>query len=207
MSRRPECPRCAGAVLPPSAFSSSWRCDRHGVVAPLHLFASASPEAIDMVRRLTHVPMWLPAPMPVGWSVTGLGYAGDDRSGARATLVACSGPAPLGGPADLLLVAEEPGVGLGAGYAGIDGPDPGPQLEEQRAGIVRTQGHPTALWPISGVSDRCAVVGEAAGLWLWAILWPAPAGYLLAEDLRLNDLREGTPGDLPVGPTSPRLRR
>lgn len=44
--------------------------------------------------------------------------AGDERTGARATAVALAGPSPLGGPADLVLVAEEPGVGLGARLAG-----------------------------------------------------------------------------------------
>ena len=39
--------------------------------------------------------------------------------------LACSGPTPFSdGPADVLLIAEEPGVGLGAHFAGLAGPDP-----------------------------------------------------------------------------------
>ena len=63
--------------------------------------------------------------MPLGWLVTGLTYAGDDRTGPRATVLVCSGPAPLGGAADLMILAEEPGIGLGAHFAGLAGPDPG----------------------------------------------------------------------------------
>jgi len=50
-------------------------------------------------------------------------HAGDDVSGVRATGVVTSGPNPMGGPADLMLVAEEPGVGLGARFAGVEGAD------------------------------------------------------------------------------------
>jgi hypothetical protein len=42
---------------------------------------------------------------------------------------------------------------------------------------------------------------------LWAILWPAAAGYVLAEDLELHDLRESVPPDLVVGAPSPYLMR
>jgi hypothetical protein len=75
----------------------------------------------------------MPWPLPVGWLFTGVAYAGDDRHGGRATAVACSGPGPLGGMGELILVAEELGVGLGARYAGVDGPDPGPYLESIKA--------------------------------------------------------------------------
>ena len=39
------------------------------------------------------MPLWCPWPLPTGWTVTGVGWVGDDRSGVRATAVACSGPA------------------------------------------------------------------------------------------------------------------
>jgi hypothetical protein len=48
-------------------------------------------------------------------------------------------------------------------------------------------------------------VGEAEGLWLWAVLWPADAGYLFAEDVNLHDLREAAPGPLIFGVPSPYL--
>lgn len=73
-----------------------------------------SVEALGVVVHRARVPVWMPWPLPVGWLFTGAAYAGDDRSGGRATVVACSGPGPLGGMAELLLVAEELGVELGA---------------------------------------------------------------------------------------------
>lgn len=155
--------------------------------------------------------------MPAGWTMAGLGYAGDERIRARACVIACTGPAPLGGKAEMLLVAEEPGVGLGAGYAGLDGPDPGPGsgpafatspgVTEARAATVRVSGHPIALWTVPAPADRCVVVGEAEGRWLWAILWPAEAGYLFAEEMALHDLREGVPTEMTLGVHSPYLLR
>ena len=154
------------------------------------------------------VPAWLPWPLPHGWVVSGLAHAGDDRIGSRATAVACTGPAPLGGPGDLVIVAEEPGVGLGARYAGLPGPDPGAALDRTpphaRVGVA---GHDMPLWLVREVpDDRCAYVGEALGYWLWMVLWPAPAGVLLMEHIALVDL--GDPGlllDFPVGALSDRL--
>lgn len=105
----------------------------------------------------------------------------------------------------MLLVAEELGVGVGAGYAGLAGPDPGAAIGGVRAASVHAAGRPTALWTVPAPDDRCVAVGEAMGLWLWAILWPAAAGYMLAEDLALHDLRESVPTDLVIGAHSPRL--
>jgi hypothetical protein len=173
----------------------------------VHVLPTATAEAVEHLRALSEVPCWIPSPMPPDWTVTGLAYAGDERSRGRAAVLACAGPAPLGGVADMLLVAEEPGVGLGAGYAGLDEPDPGPAVGGSRATSMKAGGHPTALWVVPSDDDRCVAVGEAAGLWLWAILWPAAAGYVLAEDLELHDLRESVPPDLVVGAPSPYLMR
>ena len=54
--------------------------------------------------------------------------------------------------------------------------------------------------------DRAIFVGEAMGLWLWAIVWPATAGVLMYDDLSLIDLREAE-ADLVLdfGALSPRL--
>lgn len=180
---------------------------RHGDVAPLQPVARPSAELIAAVVDRARVPVWLPWPLPVGWLVTGIAWAGDERTGARAVVTACSGPAPLGGVADLLVVAEEPGVGLGAFLAGLTGPDPGwsdsasaPQAK------VHAAGHPTSLWCVNGPEDRAVYVGEAKADWLWAVLWPEAAGLLLAEEVTLTDLREvDHPLDLPFGAPSPRL--
>ncbi|WP_424536176.1 DUF6758 family protein [Sphaerisporangium viridialbum] len=203
----PTCPRCFGTLRPPSAWSSAWRCGVHGTVPP---FQSRRPseEALDVVRKGSRVPFWLPWPLPTGWLVTGFGDAGEELTGTHAGVVALSGPAVTHGPADLLIVAEEPGIGLGAAFAGLDGPDPGPGFDLGPPNAkVDTLGHPTALWLVEGPSDRVAYVGEAMGNWLWIIGWPAEAGCLVElAQLALRDLREQDQDlDLPYGAFSPRL--
>ncbi|MGH3328851.1 MAG: DUF6758 family protein, partial [Streptomycetales bacterium] len=113
-----------------------------------------------------------------------------------------------GGAADLILVAEEPGVWLGARYAGLSGLDPGPVPADTAAHAkIYAGGHPTAMWCVDGGRDRTVFVGEARGMWLWAVLWPEPAGLLMYEKVRIADLRDV--GDeielLPFGAVSPRL--
>jgi hypothetical protein len=188
--------------------SSSWECGLHGAVYPLQPPVQPSIEAVEAVIRDAQVPAWVPWPLPVGWVVTGITSAGDERTGARATVVACSGPAPLGGGGDLLMVAEEPGVGLGARYAGLPGPDPGAVAQSAPANAkLQAAGHPTAMWCVGGPPDRAVFVGEALGLWLWAVLWPESAGCLLYEELNLADLREVGQelAVVPFGALSPRL--
>jgi hypothetical protein len=190
---------------------SDWRCEEHGAVAPFHVAPHVTYEVLDKVRRRAGVPLWAPWPLLPDWTVTGVAWAGDERAPATATVLACSGPAPLGGVADVILVAEEPGVGLGARYAGISGPDPGPLLTREIGmttahAKVYAAGHPTPLWSIPSGDGRSAYVGEALGRWLWTVAWPAEAGYVLAEHLSLHDLREELPGILPFGAPSPYLR-
>ena len=203
----------------PDLMYSEWRCDGCGPVLPLHVAEHISAEILDTVlARVRHargdltVPVWCPWPLPAGWMVTGIGWVGDDRDGVRATALACSGPAPVqGGPADVVFVAEEPGVGLGTRLAGIPGPDPGPFLEGMQGhgpahAKVRAAGWPTPLWSVKSAEDRSAYVGEAKGMWLYAVAWPAAAGYVLAEDLFLSDLvDEGAPSELVFGAPSPYL--
>jgi hypothetical protein len=216
-----SCPRCGGAVRAPNLMSSEWRCDVDGPVLPLHVAehigAQILETALARVRAhvrptATPVPVWCPWPLPAGWMVTGVGWVGDDREGVRASVLACSGPAPLqGGPADVVLVAEEPGIGLGTRLAGIPGPDPGPFLDGLPGTMpahakVRAAGWPTPLWSVKSAEDRSAYVGEAKGMWLYAVAWPAAAGYVLAEDLSLSDLAaDGVPAELVFGAPSPYL--
>lgn len=176
---------------------------------PSYLLPRACADALTHLLDIANAPVWLPWPLPHGWLVTGFGYAGDERTGARATLVACSGPGPLGGGADMLLIAEEPGIGLGARYAGIPGPDPGDGVGTgQPYAVVNAVGHDTPLWNVPAATECAAFVGEAKGLWLWAMLWPATADVLLLEDLRLCDLRDGEVGAaLEFGAAPPLLRR
>ena len=167
-----------------------------------------SPEVVALIVSQAAVPVWMPWPLPRGWLVTGLAMAGDERTGARATAVACSGPAPLGGMGELVLVAEEPGVGLGAHYAGLTGPDPGAVPDDRPADAkIHAAGHPTALWSWEGSpSDRAVYVGEALGCWIWAVAWPDSTGFLLIDEFVLTDLRDaGHELVIPFGALCPRL--
>jgi hypothetical protein len=169
-----------------------------------------SVEALGVVVHRARVPVWMPWPLPVGWLFSGVAAAGDDRSGGRATAVACSGPGPLGGPGELLLIAEELGVGLGARHAGIAGPDPAPYMSVDRPpqAKVLAAGRPTPLWHVEGApEDRVVFAGEALGMWLWAVVWPQETGLLMYDELVLTDLRDaGAEVELlPCGALSPRL--
>ncbi|AWT45331.1 MULTISPECIES: DUF6758 family protein [Streptomyces] len=210
MRGEPSCPKCGGRVRAPGLFADSWQCDVHGTVYPLQPVIPPSVEALSVVVHRTRVPVWMPWPLPVGWLFTGVAYAGDDRSGGRATVVACSGPGPLGGVGELIIVAEELGVGLGARYAGIDGPDPGPYLDVEKPAQTKVlaAGRPTPLWLVSKTpDDRAVFAGEALGMWLWAVVWPQQSGLLLYDELVLTDLRDaGAEIELvPCGALSPRL--
>lgn len=203
-------------MRPPDLMHTEWRCDECGPVVPMHVAEHVGPEIVEAAvgkvkQGQTRIPLWCLWPLLPGWTVTGVGWAGDERTGVRATALACSGPAPLGGgPADIVLIAEEPGVGLGSRFAGIPGPDPGPVLA---AGLettgahakVKAAGHPTPLWSIEASTDRSAYAGEAKGMWLWVVAWPATAGYMLAEHVVLRDLTVWLPPELVYGAPSPYL--
>ena len=165
-----------------------------------------SKDGLDSLLKNAKVPALLPWPLPQGWLVSGFAGAGDERTGARGFAVALSGPNPLGGPADLVIVAEEPGVGLGAGLAGLPGPDPGDGFATGPAhATVSVDNHDAPLWLVEAV-DTAVFAGEVAGSWLWLVLWPDTAGTLLIEPLELRDLRDPTQDlDLPFGALSTRL--
>jgi hypothetical protein len=213
-----SCPRCGGPVRPPDLMHSEWRCDDDGVVSPMHVAEHISAEIVESAcAKVRHdpvpgrTPMWCPWPLPRGWMLTGVAWVGDDRSGVKATAVACSGPGPVeNGPADIVLVAEEPGIGLGTRFAGVSGSDPSAffdcdPLSTTAHAKVRAAGWPTPLWMLKSSEDRCAFVGEARGMWIYVLTWPAAAGYVLLEDLVLNDLVEDVPSQLVYGAPSPYL--
>ncbi|RAY13280.1 hypothetical protein DPM19_19510 [Actinomadura craniellae] len=207
MKAEPRCPRCGGQVNAPNPWSSDWTCSVHGAVLPWQPVRSASAAGLAAVLRDARVPVWLPWPLPAGWLVTGFVHAGDGRTGGRACGVALSGPRLAGGPADILLIAEEMGIGLGAHFAGLPGADPGDGCGR---GVphakVDVRGHPVPMWALRAPPDRAAYAGEAMGNWLWAVFWPADAGMLVLEPAGLIDLREpGMDLDLPFGALSPRL--
>jgi hypothetical protein len=203
----PVCVRCRGTLRTPDA-DGRWTCDAHGVVEPLHGALPGEAYHLSDAASSSGVPVWLPWPMPRGWAVSGVRRTGGTGT-SRAVAVALIGPGVIARQVELLLVAEEPGVGLGASYAGIDSTDPGPELALlPRDTKVTAGGHPTALWSLP-VSDRAAYVGVAQGLWLWAVAWPVTEWMVVHDDLRLVDLREpehrSLLAELPVGPLSPRL--
>ncbi|WP_331459569.1 DUF6758 family protein [Nonomuraea sp. SBT364] len=202
----PTCPRCFGRLHGPGAWSSAWRCDAHGDVLPYQPPRPPSATALEAMRKNSMVPVWLPWPLPSNWLVTGFGEVGDDHRGVRASVVALSGPSFMHGPADLLIVAEEPGVGLGAAFAGLDGPDPGEGFDHGPPNAkIEVLGHPTPLWCVGAGADRAVYAGEALGNWLWTIAWPSEAGCLIAlAELNLFDLRD-LDLDVPYGAFSPRL--
>jgi hypothetical protein len=206
------CPRCGGPMRPPGLVNSQWLCDLDGPVVPLHTVRQVNNEVMAATAaRAEHdgLPMWCPWPLPPGWMVTGLAWAGEDKGPLAATAVACSGPTPLAdGPSDVVLVAEEPGVGLGARIAGLAGLDLGDLAGLMRSvphAKVKAAGHPTPLWSVGVPPDRSCYAGEAKGRWLYAITWPALAGYLFADTPTLHDLAEWVPGELVYGASSPYL--
>ncbi|HUR12995.1 MAG TPA: DUF6758 family protein, partial [Mycobacteriales bacterium] len=153
MSLPGRCPRCGEHLRAPGLMSSAWTCEEHG---PVHPYFQGRPEALTQVSGTARVPLWAPWPPLHGWTVGGLGWCGDERTGAVATLLAMAGPSPLGGPADLVLVAEEPGTGLGARVSGVDGVDPGNLPDRAPEAKVLANGHPTPLWRTESAPDRCA---------------------------------------------------
>jgi hypothetical protein len=206
MRAAPTCPRCGARVREPSAWSSAWQCDQHGEVAPLAPAYSPSRDGLEGLLRTRGAPVWLPWPLPAGWLVTGFAGVGDERTGTCGCAVALSGPNPCGGPGELLLVSEEPGIGLGARFAGLDGPDPGAGFATGPPHVfVRVDSHDFPLWHVDA-PGRAAFAGEVKAHWLWAVLWPETAGLLLLESITLRDLRDpGQELDLPFGAPSPRL--
>jgi hypothetical protein len=212
VTMRAVCPRCGSQVHAPTVWSSAWQCDLHGDIDPLRLAGKPTQEALEHLVKVARVPVWVPWPLPHGWLVTGFSGAGDERSGARASAVALSGPNPVGGPADLLLIAEEPGVGLGAGLAGLPGPDPGAGFAVGAPhASVRIGSHEAQLWLVESdgqaPAGRCAVfAGEVGGGWVWFVFWPDSAGVMLVESLPLRDLRDtGQHLDVPFGALTTRL--
>jgi hypothetical protein len=188
-------------------WSSAWECPRHGTVHPYLVMSHVGPDAIAHVLGRAIVPLWMPQPVPRGWVCSGVAYAGDERTGACATVTSLTGPSPLGGAAELIVVAEEPGIGLGARHAGFQEPDPGVGFGAGPPDAkVFAAAHPTALWSLPAPDDRAIFVGEAKGLWLWAVVWPAAAGVLMYDAMTLSDLRDTSVDvDLEFGSLSPRL--
>jgi hypothetical protein len=114
--------------------------------------------------------------------------------------VTCTtGTSELDGPVDVLVVAEEPGTGLGARCARTPHADPGAEIHgRQPTARVRIGSQTVNLWDVStsatdGEFDRSVVAGEAGGRWLWMVLRPASALLLLRDDWILRDVSDVGP--------------
>ena len=202
-----ECPRCGLQVLPPTLLHHEYRCPRHGDVAGLGPVLPFVPDEAERLADRSQVPIWFPQPLPNPWLVTGLRWAEDPRGRVGAVAVGFSGRGLSDGPTDVVIVAEQPGCGLGAAFAGLTDPDPGaecfagPAVSRIHAGQRRT-----GLWSAAVPPDRVAFVGEADGDWLWIIGWPASAWGLVDDDLRLGDARsDAAYRQYPAGALNPRL--
>lgn len=204
MTGSPRCPRCGEALLPPTVMHERFECSRHGPVAPLHDPVLPGPEALATLAKCSDVPFWLPWPLPATWVFTGLRLVGGGKEPVEAVVIGLTGRGLTQGPSDLLIVAEQPGTGLGAALAGTTEPDP--DLTTSAAVTkIRAAGYQTPLWSLES-PDRAAYVGEAAGQWLWLVAWPQASWAVVDDDLQLVDLRgTGALADLPTGALMPRL--
>ena len=122
------CVRCDGPLVPPDG-SDRWTCVHHGsrrAAAPAAV--PAEPHHLADTASSSGVPVWLPL---AAAARLGRGRGTPYRRhghGARVVVVASPAPGVTARQAEMLVVAEEPGVGLGAAYAGLDSNDPGPEL-------------------------------------------------------------------------------
>ncbi len=204
---QPGCPRCAEPV---ERADGGWSCPGHGHIRPLWQPVEAAYESFsDHLTRAAGFPTYLPWPLSPGWRVSDFGVVADVGGRGRATVSCSSGTSDLDGAVEVLVVAEEPDVGLGARVAGVPGPDPGPDFGHGQPVVrLRVDHNVIALWsvPTPGVTlDRMVLAGEAHGRWLWLVLRPASAVLLLRDDWILRDLAGAGPQlvDLPFGGPPP----
>ncbi|MDN5892576.1 MAG: hypothetical protein L0H93_01005 [Nocardioides sp.] len=190
MPLRPLCPRCPSAVTESGGI---WACSHHGTVPPLWRTSESSYDAFGAhLGRAEGFPTYLPWPMRPAWRVTDFGVVTADK-GAQATLTAVAGVTEHDGPVEVVVVSEEPGIGLGARCAGTVHSDPGAEIAGSPPTVrVRIDSQSVPLWAIgtaeeAGV-DRSVVAGEAGGRWLWLVIRPASAIMLLRTDWRLADV-------------------
>ncbi|MBO0842396.1 MAG: hypothetical protein J2O46_04365 [Nocardioides sp.] len=201
------CPRCATPVARIGA-GGTWSCPEHGVVRPVR--RPEKPSYDDFVAHLDVAgafPTYLPWPLEPGWSVTDFAVVGDMGS-VSATLMSVGGFTAPDGHVEVIVVAEETGVGLGARCARTPWPGPGAEAGAgPSTARVRAGGQQVPLWPLTQWTngaeewERSVLVGEADGRWLWLIFRPASAALLLQDDWQLRDVTELGPAmvELPFG--------
>jgi hypothetical protein len=195
---RRGCPRCRQPV----DATAEDGCSGHGAGPVLWRADVATYGAfVEHLAVARDFPTYLPWPMAPGWAVSDFAVVTEPAGVPLATLTCVSGTSELDGPVDALLVAEEPGVGLGARCAGLPGGDPGHEMGDQQPVVrVRIGSLTTALWTVSTSRDdraheldRTVLAGEALGRWLWVVLRPASAVLLMRDDWILRDVVGGGP--------------
>lgn len=186
------CPRCRERLDPASP---DGECRQHGAQPPLWRPDAPSYDAFTTHLRLADgFPTYLPWPLAAGWRVSDFGVVTGASGGAVATVTCCSGATEPDGPVDLLVVAEEAGIGLGARCAGLPSADPGHGFGQGPPAVrIRIGSQAVPLWAVStstaaGELDRSVVAGEAGGRWLWIVLLPPSAVLLMKEELIVRDV-------------------
>jgi hypothetical protein len=182
------------------------QCDAHGLVDPL-----LRPAAIDYqhwaeLLELADMPVYLPWPLGPGWQVAD--FAAVPR---RASVMTAVGESTMDGPVSVQLIAEEPGVGVGARCSGITDLDVLGQLGTGGPAVrLQVDGRSVPLWSVDApdsaeVLSDARFVGEAAGRWLWLLIRPASAAMLLQENWFLADASRFGPQavELPFGGDAP----
>jgi hypothetical protein len=187
-----SCPRC---TTPLSGEGAEFSCADHGNVIPLWRSATADYSTFaDVMLRSAGMPTYLPWPMSPGWTIADFGCVAGPEGPALATVTTTVGASALDGDVEVTVVAEEPGVGLGARAAGTTRADPGGSVGVGPASVrLRVDSHPVPLWAVpSGDADdllaRSVFAGESGGRWLWLVMRPASAALLLRDEWLLADV-------------------
>lgn len=161
--------------------------------------------------RSAGMPTYLPWPLSPGWTIADFGCVAKPGRVAVATVTTTVGASALDGDVELTIVAEEPGVGLGARCAGTYRTDPGGSVGVGPASVrIRVDAHPVPMWSVpSGDGDdvlaRSVFAGESGGRWLWLVMRPASAALLLRREWFLADAGGFGPEavEMPFGGTQP----
>lgn len=189
----PLCPRCP---RPARRTGRGWDCVEHGPVRPLWRAETAGYEEFALhLGRSQGMPTYLPWPLPPGWQVTGFATVGEAGTPV-ATLTSTTGTTARDGVVDLLVVTEEPGVGLGARVAGVPVTDP--PVPSGRPDLrIEVDQASAALWLVAARAEEAigasVLLGEAGGRWLWVVVRPGPAVLLLNGGGLLRDVSHDGP--------------
>ena len=193
------------AGLPPlrRAVGGPPRIDGAGVVPPARRRHPAAPHRAGRPRRAS--PPSPPTPACPPGSPTRCRPAGRSpgwRGAASRAPGRSSSTAPArrrwAAPPNWCSSPRSPAPGSAAATPGCPGLDPGDVITGPSSVDVKAAGQHAPLWAVPTTDDRAAFVGEAYGVWLWLVMWPMNAAWLLAEQLELLDLRDRIYPDLPA---------